>query len=178
LRRLLTKEGIRRPQLIEFRVSALAGIAALGANAGDTSETRRQSALLEEWYELLAPVREDDIDEPDFEERAVEVQRLEQERAERRREIYPQIAAIEANLERHWPAYRDLLADRQYWDDISAIEMVRLLLARREPGGELARDEDGMLTDSAYRSVPRADRPALAGFATGLLHPSEDERKN
>lgn len=178
LRRLLTKEGIRRPLALEFRVAAIAGIEALGEAAGDPLEANRQKAVIEEWYELLEPVREDDIDEPDFEKRAEELERLATERAAQRAAIFPQVAPIEANLQRHWPPYRDLLADRQYWDDVSAVEIVRLLLVGIDMGPPPPRDGDGMLTHSAYLALPRDDRGPLAQFGQALLSPGETERKN
>jgi hypothetical protein len=177
LRRELTLQGIRRPLPIEFRVAAIAGIEALGDTAGEPEETERQKELIEEWYELLAPIGEDDIDEPDLELRAAELAARLAEREAARARIFPQVMAVEANLARHWQPYRELLADRGYWDDASAIDIVRLLLVR-EGNAVLARDADGMVTHEAYRAIPLTDRGPLATFASGLLSPTETQRKN
>lgn len=173
----LTRRRCRRPSLTEFRVTGLAGIAAMGEAARQPAEAERQQALFEEWHELLAPLSEDDIDEPDFEKRAAELARRGAARAEARAAIFAEITAIEANLARHWAAYADLLADRQLYDSLIDIDVVRTLLVRR---GEIAlvRGEDGMLTDAAYLAIPAGHRRPLALFANRLLMPDETTRKN
>ena len=87
------------------------------------------------------------------------------------------MVAIEAVLERYWPPFAELLADRRYWDDLSQITVVRLLL---EKIGEtpVKRSPDGMMTEAAYAELPKSVIPALAGFAATLIAPDEDERKN
>ena len=177
VRRLLMKQGVRRPQQDEFRLVGLAGIAALGEAAGDPAEAERQQDLLTEWYQVLVPLREDDIDEPDFEKRAAVLAGMEADRAANVARLLPEVVAIEAMLLRHWPPYAELMADRNYWDEISGIEIVRLLLMA-EGGTELPHGPDGMLTEAAYAAIPRGDRAALASFAQGLLTPDETTRKN
>ena len=182
LRRTLTRQGLRRPQHEEFRIASIAGIVALATAIGDPAEGERQKELIKRWYELLEPIREEDIDEPDLEARAAELERLKAERRADQLEIFAEVAAIEANLSRHWPPYAELLADRTYWDEISAIEIVRLLLVKRAKGDDpeetMLRDPDGLLTDRAFQSLPKKHRRALADFATGLLAPDEAEIKN
>jgi hypothetical protein len=162
LRRELTLQGIRRPLPIEFRVAAIAGIEALGDTAGEPEETERQKELIEEWYELLAPIGEDDIDEPDLDEarrRARSAPRRAGERARAR--IFPQVAAIEANLARHWQPYRELLADRGYWDDASRHRhRAAAACARGQRGAGARRGRHG-----DPRGIPRhpAERPRAAG---------------
>lgn len=176
-RRVLTRQRVRRPSIEEFRVAALAGVAALAAAVNDPGEGQRQRALVEDWYQLLKPIDEDEIDEPDLELRAAEVARLKAEREAELQDIFPQIAAIEANLERHWQPYAELLADRNFWDDVSRIDIVRLLLVSID-GRTLARGEDGLLRQDVYQSIEKGHRLALAQFAFGLLEPDETTRKN
>lgn len=177
VRRFLTRRGIRRPAQHEVEVAALAGITELGEAVGDPAEGYRQREVMEEWHRLLVPTDEDEIDEPDFEARAAEVARLEADRLEAQRAILPQVLAIQATLERHWPPYRELLADRRYWDEISNIEIVRLLLVQIDEA-EVRRDKDGLMLDADYQALPEDHRPQLAAFALRLLHPTETQRKN
>lgn len=176
-RRVLTRQRVRRPSIEEFRVAALAGVAALAAAVNDPEEGIRQRELVEDWYRLLKPVEEDEIDEPDLELRGAELARLKAEREAALQEIFPQIAAIEANLERHYQPYAELLADRNFWDDVSRIDIVRLLLVSID-GRPLARADDGLLRQDVYQSIEKAHRLALAQFAFGLLEPDETTRKN
>lgn len=176
-RRLLTRQRVRRPSPYEFRIAATAGVEAMAAAANQAEEGARQVALLERWYELSAPTDPDQIDEPDFERRAQIVREREEARKAEMVPLYPAIAAIEANLERHWPPYAELLADREYWDDVSRIDMVRLLLVARD-GQDLPRDDDGLVTQAAYAAIARDHRVPLATFAFGLLAPDEAQRKN
>jgi hypothetical protein len=177
VRRSLTRRGVRRPASHEFEVAAFAGIAAMAETVGEPEEGERQRQLMEEWYRLRAETDEDDIDEPDFELRAAEVLRLEGERIAAQREILPSVAAIEANLERHWPPYAELLADRRFWDEVSNIEIVRLLLVSidAEP---VRRDKDGLMRDADFQALPPDARPVLTAFALRLLVPTETQRKN
>lgn len=181
-RRLLARQRVRRPGAHEFQVASLAGVRALAEVISDPAEGERQKALLEQWYGLLVPLREEDIAEPDLEVRAAELTRLEGERAAAMQQIFSTVSAIEANLERHWPSYAELLADRNYWDDVSRIEIVRLLLVRighnGSPGGELPRDDEGLLTGAAYQAIPPEHRVPLATFAFALLTPGASQRKN
>lgn len=177
LRRQLTRQGIRRPHPAELRVAAMAGIAALAEVANDPGEGMRQVQVMEEWYRLLEPIREDDIDEPDFEKRAVLLADQERARVSRLGEMLAETSAIEANLTRHWSAYSELLADQTYWDEVSQVEVVRLLLARI--GDAIPeRDADGMLSDASYVALPSAHKPVLAAFASRLMMPDEVTRKN
>lgn len=176
-RRLLARQRVRRPGAHEFQVASLAGVRALAEVISDPAEGERQQALLEEWYALLDPLREEDVDEPDFEARAAALARREAERVAALQRLYPSVSAIEANLERHWPSYAELLADRNYWDDVSRIEIVRLLLVRQGPGA-LPLDDESMLTGAAYQAIPPAHRVPLATFAFALLTPGESQRKN
>lgn len=177
MRRLLARQRVRRPSLIELRVAAMAGVAAMAEAAGEPEEGIRQKELVEDWYRLLEETQEDDIDEPDLEKRAAEFARLEGERKNELAKIYPQIAAIEANLERHHTPYAELLADQGYWDDVSRIEIVRLLLLCRDKV-TMGRDEEDMLTEVDYQSIPKAHRMPLATFAFRLMAPDESQRKN
>jgi hypothetical protein len=176
-RRILTLQRVRRPALAEFRVASLAGIAALADTAGMPEEGARQCALIEEWYRIMDPIREDDLDEPDSIRRGEELVRRETERRERIAAIYPDVLAIEANLERHWQAYAELKADREYWDDISRIEIVRLLVTH-VAGVAVDLDDEGMMAPPNYQAIPAAHRMPLATFGFGLLSPNEARRKN
>lgn len=193
LRHALTKRGVRRPLQAELRMAATAGIKALGEVAGDPAEAKRQEGVMEDWYRLLKPIVEDDVDEPDFELRAAELARLHQQQADDCAEIAAEVSAIEAMLARHWPPYAELLADRALFDDLSQIEIVRQLLVRRvdkvpnpdpdtegmiERATDLARDRDGRLSSAAYQSIPKPYRPVLTAFAMRLLVPDEDLEKN
>ncbi|MBU3991569.1 MAG: hypothetical protein KKA12_03315 [Alphaproteobacteria bacterium] len=176
-RRLLTRQRVRRPALLEFRLVGVAGVLALAEAVGDRAEGARQRAVIEEWYDLLEPLDEDKLDEPDYVERGAELARLEADRLARQAELQPQAMMIEANLERHWQPYAELLADRRFWDDISAIEIVRLLLVSID-GAALRRDDDGLVMQEAYKAIPPDHRTDLATFAFRLLAPDETQRKN
>lgn len=173
----LTRRRVRRPQLLEFKIVSLAGIDALGEMAEDPAEAIRQRGVIERWYELLEPISENDIDEPDFEARAAELARLQEEQAQARGKIFAEVTMIEANLARHFQPYADLLADRALYDQTTKIQVVRLLLVKRD-GAKLPLDEHDMLAFPAYGEIPRADLPALEAFANGLLLPSGDREKN
>ena len=176
-RRLLGRQRIRRPALAEFRFAALAGVEAMAATVGDIEEGERQKALVDEFYQLIEPIDEDAIDEPDFELRAAEVKRRAAETEARLREIAPQIVAIQASLERHWGPYAELKTDCDYWDEVSRIDMVRLLLVSID-GVTCPRDDDGLITQTTYRAIAADHRQALATFAFRLLAPDEAQRKN
>ena len=182
MRRLLARQKVRRPGVIEMRVAAQAGVAAMAAATGEPEEGERQKQLIERWYALLDATDENDIDEPDFEARAVELAAREGERKRELAEIYPQIAAIEANLERHWQVYADLIADRGYWDDVSRIDVVRLLLVKVGKDGEtprdLKRDDDYLVDQAEYRRIAKRHRVALATFAFALMSVEETASKN
>ncbi len=177
-RRVLSRRRVRRPSLHEFSVAAFRGIEALAEQAGLPEEGTRQAAIMERWYALQKPIVEDDLDEPDFEKRAEELKAREGERRRGIEELYGDVMEIEANLERHYQPYADLVADRTYWDDLARIEIVRQLLVKIGDGPDLPRDEDGFLTEDTYRHVPSDARFALATFAFGLMGPDEDQRKN
>ena len=176
-RRVLARQGVRRPTQKEFEVAARHGIEEIGRTAGDEAEGERQAALIGRWYELLVPTDENDIDEPDAMKRGKMLMEAEAERQTAMRTIFPEVSAIEATLERHWPPYAELVADRAFWDDVSRIEIVRLLLDSID-GAALEKDGDGMLTDAAYRSLPRDHLMPLATEAFRLLAPDETQRKN
>lgn len=178
MRRLLGRQGIRRPTPNELRVAALAGIASMATAVGDAAEGEVQQAIIEDWYRLSAPTDENDIEEPDGEKRAVELARREAERKAALQAIYADVAAIEANLERHHPPYAELVADGRYWDDVSRIDVVRLLLIRTDPGGVLPRDRDDLVEGAVYQAIPEAHRFDLATFAFALLAPGDAQRKN
>lgn len=177
LRHALTRRGVRRPMQVEIRVAASAGIKALGDLAGDAAEAARQEAVMQDWYRLLVPITEDEIDEPDLDARATELARMQQEQQDACMAIAAEVAAIEAMLARHWPPYAELLADRALFDDLSQIEIVRQLLVRR---GDvvLARDVDGRMAGAAFQSIPKPHYPVLSAFATRLLVPDEELEKN
>ncbi|AKM09878.1 hypothetical protein [Croceicoccus naphthovorans] len=177
MRRILGRQKVRRPSATEFRVAALAGLGEMAKVAGETEEGERQQAIVERWYELLKPIDEDDIDEPDFEKRAVMKSAQETERLVEMTAMRADVMAIEASLERHWPPYAELVADRDYWDEVSRIEVVRLLLESIH-GQSLPHDEDGMLQADIYRSIPPAHRVELATFAFRLMAPEGPQRKN
>jgi hypothetical protein len=182
MRRLLARQKVRRPSIIEMRVAAQAGVAAMALATGEPEEGERQKLLIERWYELLNATDENDIDEPDFEARAAELAAREAERKAELAKIYPQIAAIEANLERHSQTYADLIADRGYWDDVSRIDVVRLLLVKSGGGDvplrDLRRDDDFLVDQAEYRRIPKSHRMALATFAFGLMSVEETALKN
>ena len=177
MRRMLTRQGVRRPTQNELRVAALAGVSAMAEATGMVEEGERQQALVEQWYALLPPIGENDIDEPDGEKRAVELARRQAEREAEMTALYADIMAIEANLERHHPPYRELIADGRYWDDVSRVDAVRLLLVRTD-AGPLPRDGDDMLDAAVFMAIPEADRLQLATKAFTLLTPTEAQRKN
>lgn len=177
LRRTLTLQRVRRPDRIEFLVASRVGIKAMAEKAGEIEEGDRQLALVEEFHELSVPVKEDDLDEIDPVRRAALLKEKEEERKARLQEIYPEVHAIEANLERHHPPYAELKADVEYWDAISRIEVVRLLLVEID-GEPVVPDEDGIMAESAYLAIDRNHRVSLATMAFGLLSISEKQRKN
>lgn len=177
MRRLLTRQGVRRPLPNELRVAAIAGIAQMAATVGDAEAGEDQIALIDEWYKLLPATDEQDVDEADMDKRAAIVAEREATRKARIKAIYPDVAAIEANLERHHPPYRELIADGNYWDDISRIDSVRLLLDRID-GQQLPRDGDELVDAAVYQAIPDPHRVDLATFAFALLAPSEAQRKN
>ena len=76
------------------------------------------------------------------------------------------------------PAYAELVADGRYWDDVSRIDAVRLLLVRTDPGGILPRDRDDLVDGAVYQAIPEAHRFDLATFAFALLAPGDAQRKN
>ncbi len=176
-RRVLTRQGIRLPSTLELQVTAKAGILKVGEASGDTAEGLRQAQVLEDFYAAVIPVDENDIDEPDPVLRGEEYAQRETERQALVTELYPQAMAIEATLRRHYPPYAELVADRDYYDDISRIEMVRLLLVSRD-GVDLPRDDEGLLTQAAFESLPKGHRMPLASVAFGLIAPGETQRKN
>lgn len=176
-RRALTRQRVRRPTSLEFRIMALSGVRAMADAVNDPDEGRRQAAIVEEWFELLVETDEDKLDEPDLDTRRQMVKQAEEERKARQEEIYPLFTAIEANLERHWQPYAELLADRIYWDDVSRIEIVRLLLCEID-GKSVPVDAEGFLTHEAYQRIPPEHRLALATFAFRLMTPDETARKN
>lgn len=175
--RLLTRQRVRRPSAIEFRVAGAAGIAAMAEAARQPEEGERQAGLWARFHELAVPIGEDSLDEPDVERRAALLKLREGERQAELAAIWPQIEAIEGNLERHWQPYADLKADRDFWDAVSRVEIVRLLLVARD-GASLPRDDDALVTQDAYKAIPRPHREPLATFALRLIAPDEDQRKN
>lgn len=177
LRRVLTLQRVRRPDPIEFLVAARAGLTQMAELAGDPEEGARQVELLERFHELMKPTDEDELEEVDPVRRAEHFNKLEDERKEQLQAIYPDVHAIEANLERHHPPYAELKADRDYWDDVSRIEVVRLLLVGIGEG-RVVPGEDGLMAEGSYQMIPRDHRMPLATFAYRLLAPREDERKN
>lgn len=177
MRRLLTRQGVRRPTPTDLRVAALAGIEQMSKATGEVEEGERQRDVIERWYELMPAVDENDVDEPDGEKRAAIIAERTAERRAEATAIYPDVAAIEANLERHHPAYRELVADGRYWDDVSRIDAVRLLLTRTN-AGVLPRDHDDLVEVGVYMAIPEADRFRLATFAFELLSLSDIRRKN
>lgn len=176
-RRYLTRQRVRRPSLLEFRLVGLAGLERLAETVGDPAEGARQQAVLAEWFDLVEPVREDDIDEPDLELRAVELAALEKARLARQGALQVEALLIEATLERHWQPYAELLADRRFWDEVARIDIVRLLLDTIG-GVAVRRDAEGLMTQDAYRALPPDHRVELATFAFRLLAPDEETRKN
>lgn len=177
LRRSLALQQVRCPDAVEFLVAGRVGIEQMAAAAGEQQEGARQVELFEEFHRLLKPTVEDELEEVDPVRRAEELERREQERKERLSAIYPEVHAIEANLERHHPPYAELRADRGYWEDVSRVEVVRLLLSYIGTS-KMPRDENGFLTEEAYGLIPKKHRIPLATFAFGLMSPSETQRKN
>ena len=155
-----------------------AGLMAMAETAAAAAEGERQRAVIERWYELMPPLDENDFDEPDQERRHAEMAGREAERRDERAALYADVMAIEANLERHFPPYAELIADLRYWDDVSRIDAVRLLLVRIGDDGHLPRDRDDLVDAGVYQALPEGDRVQLATFAFTLLTPSEASRKN
>ncbi len=176
-RRVLTLQRVRRPSQQEFEIAALEGIEKIAELAGDVNEGARQRQLLERFYELLKPIDENDLEEPDIEARAALLAQRQKERSEEIAAIYPEASAIQATLERHWQPYAELQADREYFDDVSRIDIVRLLLVKIGVGA-VARGDDGLMSEAAYQMIPREHRVPLSTFAFRLLAPDESQRKN
>ena len=177
IRRSLRQQKVRHPSAAEFRVAALAGVKAMAEIAGEPDEGARQAALVGDWFELQVPTDEDDIDEPDLVARGEIVAEKETERMASLRAITPEVMAIRANLERHWPDYAALLGDSDYWDDVSKIEVVRLLLVSIS-GGAVKMPGEDFIAPQIYQSIPVKHRMALATFAFHLLGPDGGTRKN
>ncbi|AMK18698.1 hypothetical protein [Sphingobium sp. MI1205] len=177
MRRRLRIARVRRPTIGEYRAIGAEGARRIGEAAGDAAEGARQAEIIERWYDLLLPFDEDSIDEPDLEARA---KLFAQEQAERRQEmakLYPDVLAIEANLDRHCQDWAELRADADFWEEISRIDSVRLLLT--EIGGRVfPRDADGLMIEEGYQSIPAQHRLQLGTFALSLLTPDEATRKN
>lgn len=178
IRRMLTKQGVRRPDRTEMRICAQLGVRRL-AESGEwpDGEADRQVDMIDRWYKLLRPLDENDLDEPDQEKRAAQLAALQAERQKDMAALWPEISGIEAMLDRHWPAWSDLRADSQYWDEISRIDTVRVLIARIDDK-PVPRDPDGLMRSEAYLDIPAEHRVPLATFAMGLLTPTESQRKN
>ena len=176
-RRILTRQGIRYPSLVELQMAARHGIVRVAETAGDVAEGERQAEILERFHEAIKPVDENAIDEPDPIRRGETYAKAEEERSRILTELYPEVRAIEAVLERHWPPYAELLADKNFYDDVSRIEMVRLLLVSQD-GVDLPRDEEDMLTQSGYQMLPKAHRVPLSSIAFRLIAPDEARTKN
>lgn len=177
LRRRLTREGVRLPTRRDFEAAAIAGLRALAEAAGEPEEGARQVELVERFYAALVPTQEDEIDEPDLEKRFAIVKEREEARQAELAAVTPEVLLIQANLQRHWPAWRELRADEDYWTDLSRIDTVRLLLTHRD-GVAQPRDKDGWLTQAAYAALPDPHLVPLGIFAMGLFAPTETERKN
>lgn len=177
MRRRLRKEGVRRPQMDEYRAAALAGVAAMADATGEAQEGERQSALIDRWYQLAVPTDENDLDEPDFEKRAAQLESLEKARRGEIAKLYPEILLIEANLDRHFAPWRDMRADADYYDEISRIDSVRLLL-REIDGRKLPIDKDDLIIEQSYGLVDEEHRMMLGTFALQLLVPSVAEKKS
>ncbi|MEV5033682.1 hypothetical protein MRBLMC3_002919 [Sphingobium sp. LMC3-1-1.1] len=177
MRRRLRMARVRRPTLLEYSAIGAAGARRIGEAAGDPAEGARQAEIIERWYELMVPLDEDKIDEPDLEARAKLFAQQQQERREEIASLYPDVLAIEANLDRHCQDWAELKADADYWEEISRIDAVRLLLV--EIGGKVfPRDADGLMIEDGYQSIPPQHRLPLGTFALGLLAPDETIRKN
>lgn len=177
----LTRARVRRPVIDEYRVCALAGVAAIAELAGVPEEGRVQADILERWYKLLPEPTEDNIEEVDAELRAALLAEQLAEREQAMDTLLPSVLAIEANLDRHWQDWAELRADAQIYDDISRIDAARLMLVA--VGDEtLPRvadgDERGLVTEAAFLAIPAAARAKLGTVALGLLAPTETERKN
>ncbi len=177
IRRMLTRARVRRPGEHEFQVAAIAGIDAMAEAVDDPAEGERQKALIVEWFELAKPFTEDELDEPDLVKRGEMLEQELAKRTARKVEIYPQIAAIEANLERHCAPYAELKADRDFSDEISNIEVVRRLIESVD-GQRLPRDDDDFASAESYQTIKKGHRQKLATFAYSLLAPDEARRKN
>lgn len=177
MRQRLRKEGVRRPLLEEYRAASLAGVAAMADATGEALEGERQSDLVSRWYEISIPLSENDLDEPDFEKRAAELAAREEERRAEIVKLYPEMVMIEANLDRHFPPWRDLRADADYYDEISRIDAVRLLL-RGIDETRLPIDREGLVVEAAFGLVPDNHRMDLGTFSLGLLVPTEAEKKS
>lgn len=177
MRMRLRKEGVRRPQMAEYEAAALAGVAAMADATGEAQEGERQSAMIERWYQMAVPTDENDLDEPDFELRAAELERLEAARRGEVAKLYPEILMIEANLDRHFAPWRDMRADAEYYDEISRIDSVRLLL-REIDGRKLPIDKDDLIIEQVYGMIEETHRMMLGTFALQLLVPSEAEKKS
>lgn len=177
MRRRLTLHGARRPTLTEFRLTALAGTRELARLAGEPAEGERLCGLISDWYELLPEIVEDDIDEIDQEKRRLLLDAQKAERHAARSALLPSLLAIEATLDRHWSDWRALQADREYYDEVSRIDCVRLLLLSID-GDVLERQAEGLISERLYERVLPAHRLELGTAALALLAPTETERKN
>jgi hypothetical protein len=177
LRRRLTLEGVRLPTRADFEAAAIAGVRALAVAAEEAEEGERQVDLIERFYRAIVVTDEDDIDEPDIEKRFALFKEREETRRAELAAVTPEVLLIQANLDRHWPAWRELRADENYWTEVSRIDTVRLLLTH-VGDLDLARDKDGWITEAAYAALPDEHLAPLGTFAMGLLAPTETERKN
>lgn len=178
MRRVLRKQGVRRPDRTEMRICAQIGIRRVAEAGGwPEGEGDRQADVIGQWYELMTPPDENLIDEVDLDKRAAILAQLEAARQAEIAALYPEVLAIEAALERHWPAYADLAADATYWDELSRIDAVRVLIERIDDA-QVRKDGEGLAEQAAYLAIPPEHRLALGTFALALLAPSETQRKN
>lgn len=82
-------------------------------------------------------------------------------------------------LRRHSPAVAALLADIDYWQDVSALVAVRLFLEGWENrAADFRRGADGLLPEDLLNGIPEADLRGLDGKIGELMRLSEAEAKN
>ena len=166
LRRMARKAGARSVDKVEITVALRRAIEQIYTAAGRPEEAARLVDLVDEYTALTAePVPEDDKDVTD-----------------RLAELTAEVMEIEAVIERHSDAYRELLADQDYWRDIIRIVAIRLFLvgATNLPGGDIRATDVGAegLTEAQADRIPAEHIPQLGSKALGLLAPTEQEAKN
>lgn len=177
VRRGCRRQGARFVQNEEVRASVRAGIAELYEAAGGAEEVETQRQVVEAYWAAFDPIDESALDAstPEELEKAIADER--ERRAENIAILAPQFNAVLAVMERHYPPYRELNADRHYWDAILAIEYVKVHVVSAD-GIDLGEIGPDGLDDLQVGKIEAHHREWLFEQIVLLTAPTEAEEKN